>query len=136
VITVAPQMQVRMAEFFAGIGLVREALQPLGIKVVWANDIEEAKLEVYSANHDARDFHLGDIRKVSRVHLPQSIHLATSSFPCVDLSLAGNRRGLVGGQSGMFWEFARVLEELGDTRPKVVLLENVLALPRVMMERI
>lgn len=92
---------------------------------MWANDIEKAKWQAYSANHDATDFHLGDVREVTAQHLPDGIELATSSFPCVDLSLAGNRLGLVGAQSGMFWEFARVLEEMGDKRPRAVLLENV-----------
>src|SRR3712207_4618486 len=99
---------IRTAEFFAGIGLVRAALEPLGMDVVWANDIEKAKYDVYATNHDAGDFHLGDIRDVTVQQLPTGLELATSSFPCVDLSLAGNRRGLLGSQSGMFWEFARI----------------------------
>jgi DNA (cytosine-5)-methyltransferase 1 len=117
---------IRAAEFFAGIGLVRAALEPLGIQIVWANDIEKAKRDVYAANHEASEFHLGDIRTVTSRQLPAGLELATSSFPCVDLSLAGNRRGLLGQQSGMFWEFARILHELGDSRPRVVLLENVI----------
>ncbi|WP_433537210.1 DNA cytosine methyltransferase [Micromonospora sp. CA-249363] len=116
---------IRAAEFFAGIGLVREALQPLGIQVVWANDIKKAKRDVYAANHDASHFQLDDIRNVTAKDLPSDIELATSSFPCVDLSLAGNRRGLIGSESGMFWEFARVIEEMQEQRPRVVLLENV-----------
>ena len=71
------------------------------------------------------DFRLGDVRDVTAGQLPAGLELATSSFPCVDLSLAGNRRGLLGQQSGMFWEFARILRELGEGRPRVVLLENV-----------
>jgi DNA (cytosine-5)-methyltransferase 1 len=116
---------IRAAEFFAGIGLVRTALEPAGIEVVWANDIDRVKRDAYAANHDARDFVLADIRTVAGTDLPRDIELATSSFPCVDLSLAGNRVGLAGGQSGMFWEFARVLEEMDAARPSVVLLENV-----------
>lgn len=116
----------RMAEFFAGIGLVRAALEPLGAEVVWANDIEPAKQRAYAANHDARHFHLGDLRGVRGTDLPPGLDLATSSFPCVDLSLAGHRRGLAGSQSGMFYEFARVLGELRRAdRPRVVMLENV-----------
>lgn len=57
-----------------------------------------------------------------------TVDLATASFPCTDLSLAGWRRGLDGEQSGMFWEFARVIQEMGSRRPSVVLLENVPAL--------
>ncbi|MFF0313815.1 DNA cytosine methyltransferase [Micromonospora sp. NPDC005252] len=117
---------IRAAEFFAGIGLVRTALEPLGVQVEWANDIKQAKFEAYAANHpDAlQHFRIGDIREVKGEQLPPDIQLATSSFPCIDLSLAGNRRGLVGEQSGMFWQFARVLKEM-PSQPSIILLENV-----------
>ena len=114
----------RAAEFFAGIGLVRSALEPEGIEVVFANDIEPVKHAMYSENFDASHFVLGDVRKVRGADIP-NIDLATASFPCTDLSLAGNRAGLDGGGSGMFWEFARVLEEMRARRPSAVLLENV-----------
>ncbi|WP_207915289.1 DNA cytosine methyltransferase [Micromonospora sp. 15K316] len=120
---------IRAAEFFAGIGLVRTALERVKgaqIEVAWANDIKQAKYDAYAANYpDAFDhFKVRDIREVEAADLPTGIELATSSFPCIDLSLAGNRRGLVGEQSGMFWEFARILEGMSP-RPSVVLLENV-----------
>lgn len=117
-------MPLRAAEFFAGIGLVRSGLESAGIDVVWANDIEPVKAQLYAANFPADDYVVDDIRRVRGDQLPD-IELATASFPCTDLSLAGARRGLAGAQSGMFWEFARVLEEMGDRRPAGVLLENV-----------
>ena len=33
-------------------------------------------------------------------HIPP-VELATASFPCTDVSLAGNRAGLAGAESGM-----------------------------------
>lgn len=114
----------RAAEFFAGIGLVRLALEPEGFDVVWANDIEASKRDLYAANFDASHFVLGDVRRVRGREVPD-VDVATASFPCVDLSLAGSRAGLSGAHSGMFWEFARVLREMGDAAPSVVLLENV-----------
>src|SRR5690349_2940329 len=117
---------VKAAEFFAGIGLVRTALEPLGVNVVWANDIKKEKFKAYSANYPDAESHfdVGDVTFVKGKDLPSDIELATSSFPCIDLSLAGNRRGLVGEHSGMFWQFARVIDELSK-KPRVVLLENV-----------
>lgn len=115
----------RVAEFFAGIGLVRLALSREGFKVVFANDIEPTKARLYKANFDASDFILGDVRDLGGADVPD-IELATASFPCTDLSLAGKRKGLSGQQSGMFWEFARILREMGKRRPPLVLLENVL----------
>jgi len=123
----------RAAEFFAGIGLMRAGLAAAGVDVVWANDIEPAKRASYAANFGGADYVLGDVRDVAGDDVP-TVELATASFPCTDLSLAGNRDGLgesAGSHvradgSSMFWEFARVLHELGSRRPPVVLLENVL----------
>jgi DNA (cytosine-5)-methyltransferase 1 len=124
---------LRAAEFFAGIGLMRAGLQAAGIKTVWANDIEPAKHESYVANFGAGEFVLEDIRNITGDLVPD-VDIATASFPCTDLSLAGNRRGLgrsgapsgEDGESSMFWEFARVISEMGQRRPAVLLLENVL----------
>ncbi len=124
---------IRAAEFFAGIGLMRLGLEGAGIETTWANDIEADKHELYAANFGGEDFVLGDVRDVSGDDLP-NVELATASFPCTDLSLAGNRRGLGAGPaprgsqggSSMFWEFARILDEMGARRPEAVLLENVL----------
>lgn len=124
--TIALDHPIATAEFFAGIGLMAAALEPRGFEVSWANDIEAAKHDLYLANrpHARQAFRLDDVRIVNGSDLPD-IELATASFPCIDLSLAGNRRGLAGEQSGMFWEFARVLDQMGSRRPRAVLLENV-----------
>lgn len=114
----------RLAEFFAGIGLVRLALEKAGFDTVWANDIEPAKHALYAENFGRDEFLLGDVRDVTGDNIPD-IELATASFPCTDLSLAGNRRGLAGEQSGMFWQFERILGEMGSRKPKMTLLENV-----------
>ena len=125
-VTVKHAQSIPTAEFFAGIGLMAAALEPRGFEVLWANDIEPTKCDLYLANrpHLMDKLVLGDVRGVRGDDLP-AVDLATASFPCIDLSLAGNRRGLVGDQSGMFWEFARVLEQMGDARPRTVLIENV-----------
>jgi DNA (cytosine-5)-methyltransferase 1 len=118
--------QVLFAEFFAGIGLVRAALEPLGFETRWANDIEKVKRDQYVANHRDKGFLLGDVRDVHADQLPRGLELATSSFPCIDVSLAGKRHGLAGQHSGLFWEFARIISELGSHRsPNVILIENV-----------
>lgn len=115
---------LRAAEFFAGVGLVRCGLEQAGIEVVWANDIEPTKLAVYAANFDASHYRLDDVRNIKGGDIP-TVDLAAASFPCVDLSLAGNRRGLSGEQSGLFYEFTRILGEMQPRLPPVVLVENV-----------
>lgn len=112
------------AEFFAGIGLVRQALQGRGWNVIYANDIDPEKLEMYQENFGAKDCHLEDVHNLSVDEVP-SCALATASFPCNDLSVAGARNGLNGKQSGAFWGLIRILREMEDCRPPLVMLENV-----------
>jgi DNA (cytosine-5)-methyltransferase 1 len=115
-----------VAEFFAGIGLMRIGLERQGWSVRFANDIDDQKCAIYSDHFKDADDHLlqGDIHQLSLEHVP-SVTLATASFPCNDLSLAGARKGLAGKQSSAFWGFASILEKMGDRRPPLVLLENV-----------
>ena len=52
------------------------------------------------------------------------VDLLCGGFPCQDLSVAGRRAGLAGERSGLFFEFARVADEL--VRPGGwILVENV-----------
>ena len=113
-----------VAEFFAGIGLVRAGVEAAGLDVVWANDISPVKHAVYAANFDGDDYCVCDVRNIRGDDVPD-VDVATASFPCIDLSLAGHRRGLAGEQSGLYFEFVRVLAEMGERRPAAVLIENV-----------
>ena len=73
---------------------------------------------------DTGEFVLGDVHKLEADAVP-TVALATASFPCNDLSLAGARKGLAGEQSSAFWGFIEVLTKMGKRRPPMVLLENV-----------
>jgi DNA (cytosine-5)-methyltransferase 1 len=113
-------------DFFAGSGLVAYGLAP-EFETLWANDNCAKKQAVYIANHPKEQFHLKDIRKVHGSELPVA-DLAWASFPCQDLSLAGNLHGMRSGtRSGLFWEWLRVLEELKEQNklPDVIVAENV-----------
>jgi len=95
------------AEFFAGIGLMRIALEREGWRIAFANDIDADKQEMYRANFPDADQHflLGYIHRIAPSEIPD-VTLATASFPCNDLSLAGAREGLKGENSSAFWGFA------------------------------
>jgi DNA (cytosine-5)-methyltransferase 1 len=124
VMSVAPRKT--FAEFFAGIGLVRMGLEQQGWSVAFANDVDERKREMYDAHFGDADEHfkLGDIHALSAKDVP-TVTLATASFPCNDLSLAGSRDGLRGKQSSAFWGFVRILDGMKKRRPPIVLIENV-----------
>lgn len=112
------------AEFFAGIGLVRVALKHAGWATVFANDNDPQKIEMYSSNFGTSGLDSRSINDLKGSDVP-SCAIATASFPCNDLSLAGARKGLAGLHSGTFWAFTRILGEMQSRRPPLVLLENV-----------
>lgn len=114
-------------EFFAGSGLVRLGLEP-EFQTSWANDNSARKADVYNANAPTLPIHLGSIEAVNGADLPQSV-MAWASFPCQDLSLAGNLTGIrKGTRSGLFWEWLRVIDELAAAgkRPPILVAENVI----------
>lgn len=113
-------------EFFAGSGLVAEGMQPF-FEAIWANDVCPKKAAVYQANFPEHKFDLGDIKGVSGASLPHS-KLAWASFPCQDLSLAGQIAGLDGSRSRLVWEWLRIIDELGDQKPPILVAENVTGL--------
>jgi len=111
------------AEFFAGMGLMRAALDRCGIDTVFANDIDKHKASLYKENWGDGELRVCDIHDLRGCDVP-NVDLATASFPCVDVSLAGYRAGLKGARSGTVYEFCRLLDEMCEP-PAVVILENV-----------
>lgn len=113
-------------EFFAGGGMAR-----LGLGEEWqclfANDFDPKKGAAYKANFGDTELHIGDVAKVNAKQLPGRAMLAWGSFPCQDLSLAGNGQGLAGSRSGIFWAFWRLLNSLKAEQrmPPIIALENV-----------
>lgn len=123
-------MDKTFLEFFAGIGLVRLGLEASDWDCVWANDNDPNKLEIYSKNFDADHFWLGDIWKTDVDRLPQTPLAATASFPCTDLSVAGDREGLRGEESGTVGAFLEVVAEYRRRGAPLsfLMLENVVGL--------
>lgn len=60
-----------------------------------------------------------------RIHTVAVPDLLIGGFPCQDVSVAGQRRGLAGDRTRLFFDATRIL---GAVRPRCVLLENVLGL--------
>ena len=73
---------------------------------------------------------VGDVANVKPSDLPGVADLAWASFPCQDISLAGDRAGLDAARSGSFWPFWQLMQALrGDGRaPRLIVLENVTGL--------
>lgn len=114
-------------DFFAGGGMAGFGLGSNWV-CLFANDIDAKKAASYRANHHGgKELLLKDVAQVTLDELPGSPDLVWASFPCQDLSLAGNGAGLAGKRSGMFKPFWQLMRSLhADGRgPKIIALENV-----------
>ena len=120
-------------EFFAGGGMARAGLGE-GWRCLFANDFDAMKVATYERNWSAGDIREGDVAALTLADLPGArADLAWASFPCQDLSLAGERRGLgdeydlAPTRSGVFWPFWRLMRDLGRAgrAPRAIVLENV-----------
>lgn len=115
-------------EFFSGIGLARAGMKKAGIQTVWANDIDETKCALYSAQWGDTDLVCKNVFDIDPDTVPAA-NIAWASSPCTDLSLAGKRDGLVDGpESSAFFGFVKVIEGMGDRKPEALVLENVCGL--------
>ena len=132
--------KIRLIELFGGIGSQAMALRDIGADFEHYRLVEFDKYAVtsYNAIHgttftttDIRDVHGPDLGIVDR---DKYTYLLTYSFPCTDLSVAGQMKGMSkkdweqgnSTRSGLLWEVERILKELPeDQLPQVLLMENV-----------
>lgn len=114
-------------EFFAGGGMARLGLGN-GWQCLFANDFDPKKASSYrNAFGNEGHFVVDDVANIKTSQLSGVADLAWASFPCQDLSLAGNGAGLTGHRSGAFWPFWCLMGLLRNEgrAPKTIILENV-----------
>ena len=79
-------------------------------------------LKLYNAHKITKNY--GDIRLIDENKLP-NFDLFTYSFPCKNISIAGEQKGFEEGsktQSSLLWECRRIIK---SKKPKYLLMENV-----------
>lgn len=107
---------------FTGIGGFDLALDDLGMNCAGQSEVDKQCISVLR-HRFGETRQLGDIRGITASNIQlDSIDLAVGGFPCTDLSVAGRRAGLAGKQSGLWFEFRRVIME---HYPRWVIIENV-----------
>lgn len=119
-------------EFFAGGGMARAGLGKRW-NCLLANDFSAMKAHAYRLNWGDSDLIVGDVGLLQVGDLPGRADLAWASFPCQDLSLAGNYAGIgrehdnERTRSGTFWSFWKLMLDLKrrGRAPRLIVLENV-----------
>lgn len=119
---------LKLFEAFSGIGTQSMALKRLEkefnfkLDVVGISEVDEYAIKSYNAIH-GEVVNYGGIGSFEA--LPPNIDIATWSFPCQSISLAGRLDGMnEGTQSNYGYEFLDTVLRTKD-KPKVLIMENV-----------
>lgn len=118
---------LKLGSLFDGIGVFPLAAAKHGIKPVWASEIEKAPISI-TKRHFPTMRHLGDITHLHGGQIPP-VDIITFGSPCQNLSPIGDREGLAGSQSGLFYEAIRIIDEMRcathNQYPQLAIWENV-----------
>ncbi len=113
------------ADLFCGIGGFHVAGTNLGMRPVFACDVDEAARKAYSANFGMDP--AGDITGISVDDIPDHDFLF-AGFPCQPFSIIGSRRAFADPRGTLWFEIVRIIE---GKRPRAIVLENVKQLTTV-----
>lgn len=114
---------IKILELFGGIGAPRKALINLGVDykcidyVEWQANRVKAYNALYDHLHKPQDVRGWNLRPDILVH----------GSPCQDNSRGNKKRkgATVGSRSQLMLETLRIIKEMGEWKPKVVIWENV-----------
>jgi len=112
-----------MGSLFSGIGGFELAGEWCGVRTIWQSEIDPYCTALLAERFPGTP-NLGDITTIDWRHVERP-DIVAGGFPCQDISYAGKGAGLAGERSGLWYEFARCIRELG---PRYVIVENVRAL--------
>ena len=117
---------LKVLELFSGVGCQTQALKNIGIEHQSTQcEIDKYAESIYNQIHGDTE-NLGDITKVDENTLyEKQWDLITYSFPCTNISVAGQQEGLEkdsGTASSLLWECERIIRKV---KPTYLLMENV-----------
>jgi DNA (cytosine-5)-methyltransferase 1 len=112
--------QLRVLDIFSGIGGFSLGLERAGMQTIAFCEIDPFCRRVL-AKHWPDVPCFDDVRKLNG-NTVGPVDVICGGFPCQDISAAGPRIGIDGERSGLWREYARLIDEL---RPRWVIVENV-----------
>jgi DNA (cytosine-5)-methyltransferase 1 len=113
---------MNVGSLFSGVGGLDLGFERQGFSVSWACDKERSCRKIL-AKHFPNATIYEDVRTIDPVKA-SPVDVVIGGFPCQDLSTGGQRKGLAGERSGLFYEFIRIVRDM-PTRPSFVVVENV-----------
>jgi len=117
---------ITLGSLFDGIGVFPLAASLNGITPLWASEIEAAPMSITKYRFPEM-LHLGDITKLNGGDIP-AVDVISFGSPCQNFSMIGDRTGLTGGKSSLFFHAIRIINEMRDATdglfPTIALWEN------------
>ena len=119
---------LKLGSLFDGVsGWPQAAIHSGKVVHVWSSEVDEFPAAV-SAVHFPDMRQLGDITKIDGADI-EPVDIITAGSPCQNLSIAEDRKGLHGEQSGLFMEAMRIVNEMREATngksPRFFVWENV-----------
>lgn len=113
-------LNLAIGSLFSGIGGLELGLERAGIgRTVWQAESDPFARAILARHWRVQCYR--DVRDV-RVKTSSPVGVICGGFPCQDLSVAGKGAGIHGARSGLWFEFARIVDE---HQPLLVVVENV-----------
>ena len=118
---------MKFIDFFAGIGGFHSGLESAGYEMVGWIEWDKFARQSYEALYDTEGkYTANDIKSIKDGKELPTADLWAFGSPCTNISLAGNRVGLKGEQSSVFFEVIRLLNDrTWEEKPALLLMENV-----------
>lgn len=120
--------ELTLGSLFDGIGVFPLAAERSGITPIWASEIVPDAISI-TKRHFPDMAHLGDITKLDGGKIPP-VDVITFGSPCQNLSQIGDKTGLNGAKSSLFYQAIRMIEEMrsanGNRFPAIAVWENVI----------
>lgn len=120
-------MTLTLGSLFDGSGGFPLAARNVGIKPLWASEVEPFPILVTTKNLP-QVLHLGDINHIDGAGI-EPVDVVTFGSPCQDLSIAGRQVGLAGERSSLFFQAVRIIKEMRTATntvfPRFAIWENV-----------
>jgi DNA (cytosine-5)-methyltransferase 1 len=114
--------QYKVLELFAGAGGLALGLERAGLKCAALNEIDKWACQTLRQNRPSWEVYEGDIKNYGFDDLKNKIDVVTGGFPCQAFSYAGKKLGLKDARGTLFYEFARIVNNL---KPAICIGENV-----------
>lgn len=118
----ADRSTLNSIELFCGAGGLALGMNNAGFKHELLVDFDQSSIETVAANRPKWNSRLASVTDIDLHEYCDKVDVMAGGFPCQAFSYAGSGRGFGDARGTLFFEFARLIDQV---RPRLVIGENV-----------